>query len=183
MSRLNLNSNLLITSNPFFFFFRGQELEYLINKSNIYYYQNNIALIDKRPTPIKVVNYNYEINKITNAFFEKKSTTDYYGIYKGRYLDFEAKSTEVKTSFPLKNIKPHQIEYLKLILKHQGIAFFIIMFSKINEVYFLSLENFNNFINKYPNKKSIPLSFFKENGIEIKGNVSCPIDYLKALNF
>ena len=57
------------------------------------------------------------------------------------------------------------------------------MFSKINEVYFLSLENFNNFINKYPNKKSIPLSFFKENGIEIKGNVSCPIDYLKALNF
>ena len=35
---------------------RGMTLENDINSTNDYYKENNIALINKRPTPIKVVN-------------------------------------------------------------------------------------------------------------------------------
>ena len=55
-----------------------------------------------------------------------QSTTDYNGVYKGKYIDFEAKSTRKTSSFPLANISFHQIEHLKQVIKHNGIAFFII---------------------------------------------------------
>jgi len=42
---------------------------------------------------------------IKEAYFKQASTTDYNGVYKGRYIDFEAKETKLPSSFPLKNIK------------------------------------------------------------------------------
>ena len=83
---------------------RGMTLESDINSSNKYYLENDIALIYKKPTPIKVVKVNYERNKITEGYYEVPSTTDYNGVYKGRYIDFEAKETKSKTSFSLVNL-------------------------------------------------------------------------------
>ena len=104
---------------------RGMDLEKDINLSNDYYRENNLCLITKRPTPINIVKVDYSKGAIiTNAYFEKQSTTDYNGVYKGKYIDFEAKSTKIKTSFPLANISPHQITHLENVLKHGGIAFF-----------------------------------------------------------
>jgi recombination protein U len=77
---------------------RGMTLESDINSSNKYYLDNDIALIYKKPTPIKVVKVNYIKNKITEGYYEVPSTTDYNGIYKGKYIDFEAKETKSKTS-------------------------------------------------------------------------------------
>ena len=57
---------------------------------------------------------------IKEAFFTIPSTTDYNGIYKGKYIDFEAKETKSKTSFSLNNIHPHQIKHLENIDKHKG---------------------------------------------------------------
>ena len=84
---------------------RGMNLEEDINISNQYYIDKGIALINKRPTPINVVKVDYSRGaKIQNAYFEKQSTTDYNGVYRGKYLDFEAKSTKLRTSFPFSNI-------------------------------------------------------------------------------
>jgi recombination protein U len=76
-----------------------------INESNAYYLEHDLCLVTKRPTPINVVKVDYTHGaKITQAYFETQSTTDYNGVYQGHYLDFEAKSTQSKTSFPLHNI-------------------------------------------------------------------------------
>ena len=92
-------------------------LESEINDSNKYYLEKDIAVIYKKPTPIKVVKQVNE--KITDAYFEKPSTIDYSGLYKGKYIDFEAKETKNNTSFPIKNIHPHQIKHLENVIKHQ----------------------------------------------------------------
>ena len=160
---------------------RGMDLENDINESNAYYSEHNIALITKRPTPINIVKVDYSKGaKIVDAYFEKQSTTDYNGVYKGKYLDFEAKNTKNKTSFPLANISPHQITHLKRVVEHGGIAFFIISFELRNEVYLLDSSFVVHF---YENeaRKSIPYEVFKENGILIKQGYNPRLHYLDAV--
>ena len=82
---------------------RGMSLESDLNETNLYYRDNDIAVIYKKPTPITInkVDYKSRIDAvITEAHFKVPSTTDYNGIYKGLYLDFEAKETR-KDYFPL----------------------------------------------------------------------------------
>lgn len=108
---------------------RGTSLEQDLNDSNAYYRESGRALIYKKPTPIQVVKVDYPARsaaRITEAYYKVPSTTDYNGIYRGRPIDFEAKETANKTSFPFKNIHPHQIKHLKLVKVHGGIGFFII---------------------------------------------------------
>ena len=81
---------------------RGMSLEEDISLSNQYYLSHDIAVIYKKPTPIQIVKVDYprrESAKIVEAYYKTPSTTDYNGIYRGRYIDFEAKETKVKT-FP-----------------------------------------------------------------------------------
>jgi len=161
---------------------RGMNLEEDINLSNDYYRANGMCLITKRPTPINVVKVDYTKGAIiTNAYFEKQSTTDYNGVYKGRYIDFEAKSTLKLTSFPLANISKHQINHLKLVLKHDGIAFFIIEFAKLNQVYLLDASYVIDF---YVNgsRKSIPYADIKEHGFEIKKGFAPRLNYLEIID-
>ena len=115
---------------------RGMSLEEDLNESNIYYLEHNIAVIHKKPTPIQVVHVDYPLRsmaKNTEAYYKTPSTTDYNGIYNGYYIDFEAKETTSKTSFPLKNIHPHQVEHLKKIIEHGGIGFLIVLFKNLNQ--------------------------------------------------
>ena len=160
---------------------RGMNLENDINLSNEYYRDHDICLITKRPTPVNIVKVDYSRGaRITDAYFEKQSTTDYNGVYKGKYIDFEAKNTKSKTSFPLNNIEPHQIEHLKGVIHHGGIAFFIIQFQLLNEVYLLDAQYV---IDYYENgeRKSIPYSAFKEKGIIIKQGYSPRLYYVDAI--
>ena len=105
---------------------RGMKLENLINLSNEYYINNDIAVIYKKPTPILVCNVDYKKNKILEGYYKIPSTLDYNGIYKGKYIDFDAKETLNKTSFPLSNLHEHQLLHMKRIIKHGGISFLII---------------------------------------------------------
>ena len=41
------------------------------------------------------------------------STLDFNGIYQGKYIEFDAKETNNKTSFPLSNVHPHQIKHIR----------------------------------------------------------------------
>ena len=161
---------------------RGMSFESDINISNEYYKDHDICLITKRPTPINVVKVDYSKGaKITHAYFEEQSTTDYNGIYKGRYIDFEAKNTKNKTSFPLNNISKHQIEHLKRVIKHGGIAFFIIQFELLDKVFIIDASYVIHFYEK-EERKSIPLSCFVESGIEVKRGYNPRLEYIDAID-
>lgn len=161
---------------------RGMSLENDINDSNEYYKEKDIALITKRPTPINVVKVDYSKGAIiTNAYFEKQSTTDYNGVYKSHYLDFEAKNTKNQTSFPLSNVTKHQIEHLKGVIRHGGIAFFIVEFETQNKVFLLDASYVIDFY-EHGERKSIPYQAFLDNGIEIKQGYRPRLDYLKAVD-
>lgn len=161
---------------------RGMSLEEDINLSNDYYREQGIALITKRPTPINIVKVDYSKGaRITDAYFEKQSTTDYNGVYQGRYIDFEAKNTKSKTAFPLSNISEHQIIHLKNVIKHGGIAFFIISFQMMNEVYLLDASFVIEFY-EHGDRKSIPYDVFKKEGILIKQDYTPRLHYIDAIN-
>jgi recombination protein U len=133
---------------------RGMDFEHAINITCDFYRENNLAVISKRPTPIKIVKTDYDHLKITEAYFEKQSNTDYNGVYKAHYIDFECKETNSKTSLPFNNIPDHQISHLKKIIYHGGIAFFLIYFCVYDEIYLIDASII---IDKYENsgKKSI----------------------------
>ena len=161
---------------------RGMDLEYDINSTNKYYLDNNIAVIYKKPTPIRVSKVSYKNNNskiITEAFYEMPSTTDYNGIYKGKYIEFEAKETQKKTSFPLANFHEHQLKYMKKVINHGGICFVIIKMN--NQNYLLKGEDLIKFIDENT-RKSIPYEYLKEKGIVIKESYNPALDYLKIVD-
>lgn len=160
---------------------RGLGLEYDINLANEYYRINDIAYVYKKPTPIKLVKVDYKLGKIKEAYFDTPSTTDYNGIFKEKYIDFEAKETTSKTSFSLSNIHSHQIKHLINVKNHGAISFIIVRFTNLNETYYLSTYDLEEFI-KNNERKSIPLSFFKTYGKIIKTKYSPRIDYLEVIN-
>lgn len=163
---------------------RGMNLENDLNQTNEFYLVQNIAVIHKKPTPIKIVDVSYPSRKeaiIKKAFFQIPSTTDYNGIYKGKYIDFEAKETTSCTSFPLANIHEHQIEHLKKINIHQGIAFIIVRFTKLNQTFLLSIEKLVDFM-EISNKKSIPLDYFEKAGFLIREKYNPRLDYLSIID-
>lgn len=163
---------------------RGMVLENELNISNEYYKAIDKAHIYKKPTPVKITKVDYPSRDkavIKEAFFTVPSTTDYNGIYKGKYIDFEAKETKSTTSFALSNIHPHQIEHLKSIDRHQGIAFVIVRFTSLNKTYLLMAKDLINFI-ETEERKSIPLSYFDEFAYIIKDGYTPRLDYLKIID-
>lgn len=161
---------------------RGMSFESDINASNEFYSENHRALITKRPTPINIVKVDYSHGaRITDAYFEAQSTTDYNGVYRGRYLDFEAKSCHGKTSFPLSNITSHQIKHLEGVISHGGIAFFLISLVHLDEVYLLDASYV---IEAYKKKerKSIPFEDIKENGHIVKQGYLPRLLYLDVVD-
>ena len=163
---------------------RGMTLEYEINLSNEYYIEIKKAYIYKKPTPIKIVKVDYPSRDkavIKEAYFTIPSTTDYNGLYDGKYIDFEAKETASKTSFTLSNIHPHQIQHLRNIQNNKGIAFLIVRFTSLNRTYLLTAEKLINFIDN-EKKKSIPLRFFEQEAYLLKDGYKPRIDYLKIVD-
>ena len=163
---------------------RGMNLESDISESNNYYRNNNIAIIYKKPTPITIAKVDYPSRLetvIKEGYFKTPSTTDYNGIYKGKYIDFEAKETKHKTSFPLSNIHSHQIKHLESIYRHGGIGFIIVKFTNLNETYLLTIEKLIDFSNNNK-RKSIPLEYFKSAGYIIKDKYNPRVDYLKIID-
>ena len=160
---------------------RGMGFEADINATNAYYLEKEMALIYKRPTPINVVKVDYSHGaKITQAYFEAQSTTDYNGVYKGRYVDFEAKSTKSRTSFPLNNIAPQQVSHLRAVKKNGGIAFFIINCYALGEVYVLDSDYVCDFYEKKP-RKSIPIPEIQAYGHRVKEGYRPRYDYLPLI--
>ena len=147
-----------------------------------YYEYIDKALIYKKPTPIKILKVSYPDRShtvINKAVFSSISTLDYNGIYKGRYIEFDAKESKNTTSFPLANIKEHQMQYIKNVLRHGGIVFLIIFIN--NEFFLLKGEDLVEFtLNN--TRKSIPISELKTIGYKIKEKFNPRLDYLEVVD-
>lgn len=166
---------------------RGMDLENDINISNQYYIDTKQAFIYKKPTPIKILKVDYpsktnKTGKITikEAYFESPSTTDYNGLYNGKYIDFEAKETNNEKCFPLENIHNHQIKHLRNIMDNGGIAFLIVRFVVMNKTFLLFAGDFFSYVDS-TSKKSIPYEYFVEKGHEIKEKYLPRLDYLEII--
>ncbi|CAG9622613.1 Holliday junction resolvase RecU [Sutcliffiella rhizosphaerae] len=166
---------------------RGMSLEEDLQESNQYYLIQNIAVVHKKPTPIQIVDVHYPKRSaavIKEAYFKQASTTDFNGVYKGRYIDFEAKETKNKTSFPLQNFHAHQIQHMQYVVKQNGICFVILMFSSLNEIYLLPAEKLFYFWERKESgqRKSITKTEVEENGYLIPIGYQPRIDYIKVIN-
>lgn len=162
---------------------RGMDFEHAINASNSYYDDNGRAIITKRPTPIRVVKVDYSQNaRIVDAYFEKQSTTDYNGVYRGRYIDFECKETQSATALSFHNISPHQIAHLKKVIRHGGIAFFLIYFVKRDEIYLLDAQVVIDSYEHQEERKSLSYDTIAKKGYLIEQGFIPRIKYLDAVD-
>lgn len=118
---------------------RGSTLEELVNRTNEQYREKGLALIQKIPTPITPIRLDKENRHITLAYFEQRSTVDYIGAVQGIPVCFDAKECSTET-FPLSNIHPHQVEFMRAFEKQGGVAFFLLFFSMTDSFYYLSLR-------------------------------------------
>lgn len=162
---------------------RGMSLENDLNVTNEQYLSSNIAIIYKKPTPITINQVDYKSRTdaiIKEAHFKIPSTTDYNGVYKGKYIDFEAKETKLDY-FPLNNIHNHQIVHLQKIVEHGGIGFLIVRFTKFDKTFLLEEKDLTKFINSNT-RKSIPIDFFETHGYLIPMKWNPRIDYLKVVD-
>ncbi len=160
---------------------RGMGLENDINETNKYYLDYDIALIYKKPTPIRITKTDYKHMRISDGFFETTSTLDYNGVYKGYYIEFDAKETRSSTSFPISNIHNHQLEYIEKVIKHKGIVFLIVRFTLLNKYFVLKGEDLISFI-KDNQRKSIPLKYFEDNCYKLEVKYAPRLDYIKVVD-
>ncbi len=164
---------------------RGMNLEEAINDSNAYYLAKNLAVVHKKPTPLQIVKVDYPKRSaavIREAYFSQASTTDYNGVFNGYYLDFEAKETKNKTSFPLKNFHQHQIDHFKNCLAQKGICFVLLYFSTLNRCFYLAAEDLIVFWDQQVSgKKSIPLQTIETLATELPEKIAPRIPYLSVI--
>ena len=166
---------------------RGMTLEKDLDRTNQFYLDSKKAVIHKKPTPVQIVNVDYPSRnkaKITEAYFKVPSTSDYNGIYKGRYIDFEAKETRNKTRFPFINIHAHQVEHMRQCHLSCGIVFLIIKFTVHDEVFLYPFEHFvkhwDHFLNN--GRKSITYEDIKNESIILPMKYNPRYDYLAAVD-
>ena len=121
---------------------------------------------------------------IKEAYFKQASTTDYNGVYKGRYIDFEAKETKQQTSFPLKNFHEHQIVHMREVMNQRGICFVLLRFSLTEEIFYLETKHLLFFWDRMENggRKSITREEISKNGYSISLGFHPRIDYIKIVD-
>jgi recombination protein U len=160
---------------------RGKAFEMLINQTNQDYMRKGWAEVHKSEPP--VVAQQKTGNKITLGFYKKKGFVDYFGVYQGRAIAFEAKATKERTRFDLGNIDEDQMEILKRWHDQGGISFFLIEFTSLREIYFISYKQVEMFWieAKEGGRKSIPYDFFIMHCLEVKSTRGVPVDYLNCV--
>lgn len=161
---------------------RGMAFEDHLNYTNRIYQNRNIALINKRPTPVKVLKSSG--TRVLSGFYENKSTVDYDGVYKGHAITFEAKSFK-GNRFDLSNIHQHQYDYLKAAEKHGAITFVLIHWSvTAGDVFFCPFSMIHHYIKaaKDGGRKSIPIDDFAYYAYRVENTKRAALDYLAVVD-
>lgn len=149
---------------------RGAFLEKVIEKSNNQYLERGLALIDKIPTPMSG-------NTRKNTFrYTKKSTVDFTGVSQGQFVSFDAKQCNAPR-FEFSRLQEHQESYLKNANKQKGLAFILILFTKENELYKLTISEYE-YLKENMDRKSIPLDWFRKNKTQVTSKNGVYYDYL-----
>lgn len=166
---------------------RGMSLEATINEANAYYRETGRAVIYKKPTPIQLVKVDYPSRSaavVREAYFKRPSTTDYNGVYRGYYIDFDAKETRNKASFPLKNFHPHQVAHLDRCLAQGGICFALIQFTALDLTFLLPARYLVAHWTAQASggRKSIPLQTIQKEGVAVNYGLNPQLDYLPAVD-
>ena len=123
---------------------RGSTLEDMINHTNEIYREKRLARFQKIPPPITPITIEKTTRHITLAYFDQKSTVDYIGAVQGIPVCFDAKECAVKT-FPLQNVHEHQIRFMKEFEEQGGIAFIILHFTALDEMYYMPFRDLEKF--------------------------------------
>lgn len=113
---------------------RGADLEQLLIATCRTYRAQGRAVITRVPDPIKVIKGGYKHTRngkawvITEAVPDSGAdkTVDFFGIWNGIGIAFDAKESRDPNRFPLDNIKPHQMEYMRDFVQQNGIAFILL---------------------------------------------------------
>lgn len=129
---------------------RGSALEELVNRTNEKYREHGLALIQKIPTPITPIKMDKETRHITLAYFDQKSTVDYIGTVQGIPVCFDAKESAADT-FSLQNIHEHQVRFMEDFEKQDGVAFFLIHYTKKDFMYYLTFRQLKVFWDRAQN--------------------------------
>lgn len=139
---------------------KGMFLETLINQTAFNYYNNGICAIFKREIPIKIISNDGNFIK---AKLNAKSESDYYGVYKSKMFDFEAKQT-IGDDFNMNLIKKHQLDHLINITKFGVHSFLLVHFVKYDEYYILTAKQ----LEEYVSRAKISYEWIKENGYKLE---------------
>lgn len=162
---------------------RGKNLEAYVNTANDYYMSCGSCAVFKVPTPKKILWKNCNGYRVpVKAIYEDKAWVDYTGVVNSIPITFDAKETQNKTSFPLSNIKQHQMEKLDTWVKCGGKAFLIVYFVEHEKMYLLSYEILKEYWDSSlkGGRKSIPYKEFEDNCIAIVQNRMIMCDWLTS---
>lgn len=160
---------------------RGSTLEEFINRTNEWYQERGLALIQKIPTPITPMKIDKEKRHITLAYFEQKSTVDYIGVVQGYPVCFDAKECNTDT-FPLQNIHPHQVEFMRRFEHQEGIAFLILYYTQRDYFYYMTFRTLEQFWKRMEDggRKSFRFDELPE-GFQIHSKNGIFVHYLELL--
>lgn len=161
---------------------RGSTLEDLLNRTNDSYREKKLALIQKVPTPITPISIEKESRHITLAYFDQKSTVDYIGAVQGIPVCFDAKECAVKT-FPLQNVHEHQVAFMKEFEEQGGIAFIILSFTALDEMYYIPFKDLYRFWKRMEDggRKSFTYEEI-DHSYRIRGTGDLFVHYLEQLS-
>lgn len=149
--------------------------------TNTQYRNKGVADIRKIPTPVKITS---NINGKVSGRVTKGELVDYFGIFEGRAIIFDAKETTTTTSFPLKNIHPHQYEILKSWHGKGAKSFLLVSFTKRQyETYLLPFGMLEQAWKGYigDGSKSIPYKEFVSQCYQVKSENGYVLHYLKHI--
>lgn len=162
---------------------RGMDFENMVNRANAYYINTGQCAVIKVPTPWKILWKNCNGYRVPlKAWPEAKSWLDYIGCINGKPITFDAKECKNKTSFPLANIKPHQMQELKTWVENGGRAFILVRFTEHQEIYLLPCAILMEYYEQSLNggRKSIPYSVFEKKCFKVASNRMIYCDWILA---
>ena len=160
---------------------RGSNLEELINRTNEQYMEDDLAVIQKIPTPIKPIELDSRKGVITLAYFDEKSTVDYMGSVQGIPVCFDAKETKAP-SLPISNIHDHQIDFMEKFVAQSGLAFLIVNFTQADRYFLMDIGLLKKYYAdaKKGGRKSVPMEAF-DSALEVFRHNRYLVHYIEAI--